>query len=250
MVTSQPKESGDLEYLNNDIETPISEHLVELQQRFLVSLIFVLALSVGCLVLIKPIVELIQHPATGVKFLQFSPGEYFFTTVKLAFYSGFLISFPFTLYQVILFILPGLSFSERRTFLPILAGSVFLFSLGVIFSYQALIPAALKFFLSYSEGTIEPLWSFDQYCEFIISLLFLSGLAFQLPVAQVLLGMFGLVTSQMLLKNWKFVVVGSTIVGATLTPSTDPVTQLLLSSAILLLFFLGVGVVFITEKMN
>lgn len=250
MATSQLKESNSFEYQSTDIETPISEHLIELQQRVLVSLMIALLSSMGCLALIKPIVEVIQFPAVGVKFLQFAPGEYFFTTVKLAFYVGFLVSFPFTLYQVILFIFPGLSFSERRTFLPLLGGSVILFSLGLAFSYYALIPAALKFFLSYSEGTIEPLWSFEQYCEFVISLLFLSGLAFQLPIFQILLGMLGLVNSDFLLQNWKFVIVASTIIGAVLTPSTDPITQILLSGAILLLFFLGAGIVFLTEKMS
>lgn len=217
MATSSSVELNDLANSSNDIETPISEHLVELQQRVLVSLLVTFFFSLFCLTLIKPIVFLIQSPAVGVKFLQFAPGEYFFTTVKLAFYSGFLISFPFTLYQIILFVLPGLSFSERRTFVPILVGSVVLFALGVCFSYYALIPAALKFFIAYSEGTIEPLWSFEQYCEFIISLLFLSGLAFQLPIAQVLLGMLGVINSRLLLQNWKFVVVGATIIGATLT---------------------------------
>jgi sec-independent protein translocase protein TatC len=111
-----------------------------------------------------------------------------------------------------------------------------------LFSYYTLIPAALNFFLTYSDEVIEPFWSFDQYFEFILVLFYSTGLAFQIPIIQVLLGLLNIVSVKQMLGAWRYIILFSTIIGAVLTPSTDPLTQLLLSLAILLLYFSGLGI--------
>jgi sec-independent protein translocase protein TatC len=117
-----------------------------------------------------------------------------------------------------------------------------LFGLGLLFSYYSLIPAALNFFLTYSDEVIEPLWSFDQYFEFILVLFYSTGLAFQIPIIQVLLGLLNIVSVKQMLGAWRYIILLSTVLSAILTPSTDPLTQLLLSLAILLLYFSGLGI--------
>jgi len=117
-----------------------------------------------------------------------------------------------------------------------------------MFSYYALIPAALNFFLNYSDQVIEPFWSFNQYFEFILVLFYSTGLSFQIPIVQILLGLLNIVSAEQMLSVWRYIILVSTIIGAVLTPSTDPLTQLLLALAILLLYFSGAGILFLIKK--
>jgi sec-independent protein translocase protein TatC len=118
-----------------------------------------------------------------------------------------------------------------------------LFAGGIAFAYYALVPAALNFFISYGEGVVEQMWSIERYFEFVLLLLFSTGLAFQIPIIQLLLGALGIVSSAQMLTGWRFVILASAVLGAVLTPSTDPVTQSLLAGAVLSLYFGGIGLV-------
>merc|ERR1712113_1380169 len=175
-------------------------------------------------------------------------GEYFISTVKISFYTGLLFGSPFAVGQIILFLLPGLTEKETKIILPLLLSSLVLFGTGLVFSYYVLIPAALNFFLTYSDEVIEPLWSFDQYFEFILVIFYSTGLAFQIPIIQILLGLLNIVSPKQMLDSWRYIILISTIIGAILTPSTDPLTQILLSVAILLLYFSGVGILLLLKK--
>ncbi len=219
------------------------DHLEELRMRIFYSLIAVLAGIILCFWQVNRIVTLLEIPAQGVKFLQLSPGEYFFVSLKVAGYSGIVIASPFILYQVVLFVLPGLTRRERRLIGPLVLGSSVLFFAGLFFAYFALIPAALNFFISYGADVVEQLWSIDRYFEFVLLLLFSTGLAFQIPVVQLLLGLLGIVSSKQMLSGWRYVLLGAAVLGAVLTPSTDPITQSLLGGAVLFLYFGGIFMV-------
>ena len=230
------------------LELPFSEHITELRQRSFHVIWLILFLTILTFVEVKFLVKLLELPVNNVKFFQLSPGEYFISTVKISFYSGLLFGSPFIISQVVLFLLPGLTKQETKIILPLLLSSFCLFSLGLIFSYYILIPAALNFFLNYSDEVIEPFWSFEQYLEFILVLFYSTGIAFQIPIIQILLGLLNIVSIKQMLDSWKYIILFSTIIGAILTPSTDPFTQLLLSVAILLLYFSGVGILFLMKK--
>jgi sec-independent protein translocase protein TatC len=227
----------------NDVEMSLFDHLDELRQRLFYSVIAVGVGIISCFVVVKHIVELLEIPAQGAKFLQLSPGEYFFVSMKVAGYSGLLLASPFILYQIIMFVTPGLTRRERRLMAPIVLGSSVLFFAGLGFAYIALIPAALNFFINYGADVVEQLWSIDRYFEFVLLLLFSTGLAFQVPVLQLLLALLGIVDSDTMVKGWRYVLLGAAILGAVLTPSTDPVTQSLLGGAVLFLYFGGIGLV-------
>lgn len=232
----------------NDSEMTIAEHFQELRQRVLFSiLIFFIATAVN-FVYIEPIVGFLQLPADGIKFLQLGPGEYFFSTMKIAFYLGIVLSSPFFVYQLILFITPGLTRKESLVIIPLLISSVSLFLSGLGFSYFILIPAALKFLINYGSNLVQPLWSFEQYFDFILVLLISTGLVFQIPIIQVVLGLLKLCSSAQMFAIWRYILVLSTVVGAVLTPSTDPITQLAMSSAALVLYFVGILLMYTVEK--
>jgi len=236
-------ETDPLDDLPDEVEMSLFDHLEELRQRIFYALIAAAVGIVGCFIVVKPIVQLLEVPAQGVKFLQLAPGEYFFVSIKVAGYSGLLVASPFILYQIIQFVLPGLTRRERRFIGPIVLGSSFLFAAGLAFAYVALIPAALNFFINYGEDVVEQLWSIDRYFEFVLLLMFSTGLAFQIPVIQLLLGLIGIVSSAQMLSGWRYVILVAAVLGAVLTPSTDPLTQSLLGGAILGLYFSGIGFV-------
>ena len=230
------------------LELPFSEHIEELRQRFFLLFWIILVLTGLAFIEVKSLVQILEFPISNVKFFQLSPGEYFISTIKISFYTGLLFSSPFIIGQLILFLLPGLTKKETRVILSLLSGSLVLFGLGLAFSYYTLIPAALNFFLNYSEEVLEPLWSFDQYFEFILVLFYSTGLAFQIPILQILIGLLNIVSVNQMLRAWRYIILLSTIFGAVLTPSTDPLTQLLLSLAILLLYFIGLGILFLLKN--
>ena len=230
------------------LELPFSEHVEELRQRLFLIAGIILVFTGFAFVEVKSLVKILELPITNVKFFQVSPGEYFISTLKIAFYTGFLFSSPMIIGQLILFLLPGLTKKETKVILPLLISSLVLFGLGLAFSYYTLIPAALNFFLNYSEEVLEPFWSFDQYFEFILVLFYSTGLAFQIPILQILVGLLNIVSPKQMLSAWRYIILISTVLGAILTPSTDPLTQLLLSMAILLLYFSGLGILFLIKN--
>ncbi|CAM8876504.1 unnamed protein product [Rhodiola kirilowii] len=235
----------DKELLPDDKEMSLFDHLEELRQRIFVSVLAVGAAMLGCFAFSKDLILILEAPVKtqGVKFLQLGPGEFFFTTLKVSGYSGLLLGSPIILYEIIAFVLPGLTKAERRFLGPIVLGSSVLFYAGITFSYLVLTPAALNFFVSYAEGAVESFWSIDQYFEFVLVLMFSTGLSFQVPVIQLLLGQVGLVTGDQMLSIWRYVVVGAVVAAAVLTPSTDPLTQVLLAGPLLGLYLGGAWVV-------
>ncbi|CAL4917581.1 unnamed protein product [Urochloa decumbens] len=189
------------ELLPDDKEMSIFDHLEELRERIFISVLAVGAAILGCFVFSKDLILLLEAPVTvqGVRFLQLSPGEFFFTTIKVSGYCGLLLGSPIILYEIIAFVLP--------------------------------------------DGAVESLWSIDQYFEFILVLMFSTGLSFQVPVIQLLLGQVGLVSGDQMLSIWRYVVVGAVVAAAVLTPSTDPLTQMLLAGPLLGLYLGGAWMV-------
>ena len=246
----EPKQSppDPAEAFPDEVEMTLIEHLEELRTRLFASVIAVVVCILACFVVVKPIVEILEMPAHGVTFLQLAPGEYFFVSMKVAAYSGLLLATPFLIYQIARFVLPGLSVKERQILGPIVIGSSVLFLGGLVFAHQLLIPAALNFFISYGEGIVDQAWSIDRYFEFVLLLLFSTGLAFQVPILQGILGAAGLVNSGQMLSAWRYVIFGAVIAGAILTPSTDPLTQSLLAGAVTFLYFLGIVLVKVMGK--
>lgn len=231
-----------------EVDMTLVDHLEELRNRVLRSLLAVVLGAAACLVFVKPLVKLLEVPAHGIRFLQLAPGEFLFVSIKVAGYAGLTLALPYVLYEVLAFVLPGLTRQERRLVAPAVAGSAVLFAAGLAFAWWALVPAALTFLVNYGADVVEPSWSIERYLDFVLLLMVATALAFQLPVLQLLLGALGLIKARTMLAAWRWVVVVAAIAGAVLTPSTDPVTMLLLSGAITALFLLGVALVALTER--
>jgi len=234
----------------NDVEMPLVDHLEELRKRVLKSLLAVVLAAGIALASIKPLVRFLEVPAGSIHFLQVAPGEFLFVSIKVAGYAGLTAALPFILFQGLAFVLPGLTKRERRLIAPAVAASGLLFLAGLFFAWWTLAPAALKFLVSYGSDVVEPLWSIERYLDFVLLLMVATGLAFQLPVLQLLLGILGLAHWKSMLASWRWVVITAAIAGAVLTPSTDPITMLLLATAITSLFLIGVGLLALIDQFN
>ena len=232
----------------NSNDMPILQHLEELRKRAILSLLVFVIITCICFLKIKKIIYLLQKPAIGIKFLQLAPGEYLFSSIKIAIYTGFLLSIPFTIYQIMRFIMPGLTSKETQYIVPIILSSIILFSTGIFFSYQVLAPAAIHFFIQYGADMIEPIWSLEEYFNFILLLIFSTGISFQIPIIQILLGISKIISSDQMLIYWKYIIFIATILGAIITPSTDPITQIFTSTAIILLYFSGCFILKLLNK--
>nr|WGH12966.1 Sec-independent protein translocase componentTatC [Echinothamnion sp.] len=228
---------------DKDKYMPIVEHLNELRTRLFSSFIVFIIASIICIIYTKEITLFLQRPAVGIKFLQLAPGEYLFVSVKLSIYSAIIVTSPFSIYQILQFILPGLTKKESSYLIPVMTSSIILFFIGTFFSYIFLIPITLKFLINYGSELIEPIWSFDEYFNFITLIILSTGLCFQIPIIQILLGITDIVNWKNMLNKWKYITFIATIVGAFITPSTDPITQICMTMTILTLYFGGIFIV-------
>lgn len=233
-----------------EVQMSLVEHLEELRRRVLRSLLAVVVGAAICLVGVRPLVKLLEVPAEGIRFLQLAPGEFLFVSLKVAGYAGLTLALPYVLFEVLAFVLPGLSRRERRLVAPAVAASTVLFAAGLAFAWWALVPAALRFLVSYGADVVEPIWSIERYLDFVLLLMVATALAFQLPVLQLLLGALGLIDWRTMLGAWRWVVLAAALAGAVLTPSTDPITMLLLTGAITALYLLGVVLVALAEGLR
>ena len=247
----------------DDIEAskaPLLEHLVELRQRLVRSIIAIAIAFVVCFYFADDIFNLLIIPyerAAGterdIRLIFTAPQEYFFTQMKLALFGALFLAFPIIANQIYKFVAPGLYKHERHAFLPYLVATPVLFAMGAALVYFIVMPLALGFFLSLEQGpgegraVIELLPKVNEYLGLIMTLLFAFGLVFQLPVVLTLLARAGIVDAAGLKKKRKYAVVMAFVASAVLTPP-DPISQLGLAVPTLLLYELSIQAVRLVEK--
>ena len=244
----------------DDREMPLLEHLIELRNRLMYS---AAALILGFLVcyffadkiyafLVQPLAS-IYEGETGRRMIYTGLTEAFFTYLKVAFFAGAFLTFPFIASQLWMFIAPGLYRNEKQAFLPFLIATPILFFLGGAMVYYLIFPLAWQFFLSFETPGIDGALPIQlearvsEYLDLVMKLIFAFGLCFQLPVALTLMGRAGLVTSEGLARNRKYAIVGVFIVAAVLTPP-DIISQIGLGLPIILLYEISIQMVRMAEK--
>ena len=227
-----------------DEKAPLLDHLRELRDRLLVS---VLAVLVGFLLcygfaehifafLVRPLREVIGPDA---KMIYTGLHEAFFTYLKVSFFAGVFLALPVVFVQFWRFVAPGLYHHEKRTFLPFLVITPFLFFLGGGLAYQFVFPLAFKFFLGFTTPNIEALPSLKEYLSLVISLIFAFGLVFELPVGLLLLIKAGAISTASLVDKRKYTIVIAFVVAALLTPP-DPFTQVFLAIPIMAMYEISI----------
>ncbi len=225
-------------------EQPFLSHLVELRDRLLRSVVVVLVIFLGLFSFANDLYHLLAAPllaklpegqtmiATGV----ISP---FLTPFKLALVASIFLAMPFILYQVWAFIAPGLYRHEKRIAFPLLVSSVFLFYLGMAFAYYVVFPLVFGFMATTTPEGVVQAPDISQYLDFVLKLFFAFGVAFEVPIATILLVLAGVTTPESLTAKRPYIIVAAFVIGMLLTPP-DVISQTLLAVPMWLLFEIGV----------
>lgn len=236
----------------DDRALPITDHLTELRRRIAWT---VGAISLGAMVsfnFAEQIFGFLLAPATealGAKNSQLqaiAPTEIFFTYIKCAVLSGFVLALPVTFWQLWSFIAPGLYDNERRAIYPFVICSTGLFASGAIFGYLVVFPIVFQFFNSWDNEWVVSAWTMREVFSLTTRLFLAFGIAFELPLFVFFLAMTGIVSAKQLLKGTPYAVVAMFILGAILTPP-DFVSQVLLAGPMILLYLLGVAVAWVFD---
>lgn len=222
-------------------KTSLAEHLIELRRRLIICFVAVFMGFGICYVFIEPIFAMLSKPLEavlppGTSLIFTSYPEAFFTYVKLAFTCGVFVGSPVILYQIWAFVAPGLYEHEKRWTLPFVVCSSFLFVGGAIFGYMVVFPTAFKFFAGYSGESLRLLPNVSEYFTLTIRLLLGFGVAFELPVFIVFLGLIGLLDAHILRKYRKYAILMVFVVAAILTPTPDVINQILMAGPLLFLY--------------
>lgn len=222
-----------------DKKLTMLEHLEELRKRIIVIAVSVLLASIISYIYIDKITDIFLKPAQGMDFVYLNPSELFLTYITIALTMGIVISTPIILYQIWVFVKPGLKKKERLYLSLSLIMAIFFFIIGVAFSYFVIIPITIKFFVGISRDEILPFFSIKSYVSFCSSIFFSFGLTFQLPILIMLLTQLNLITPMLLKKARKYLVLLIFIVAAVLTPP-DVISQVLMALPLWLLLELSI----------
>jgi sec-independent protein translocase protein TatC len=247
---------------NEQNQSLISEHLLELRSRIIKSLIFfVLAFIISYInadkiydFLLQPYVKALGSDGVANKRLIFTAlQETFVTYLKLSFFSALFFSFPIFLIQIWKFIAPGLYSNEKKAILPFMIATPVLFLLGAFLAYQFIMPLAIKFFLSFESLTsqtsmpIQLEAKVSEYLSLIMIFMIAFGLSFELPVLLILLATVGFVDSKYLSERRRYIIVIIFIVAAIITPP-DPISQIGLAIPLMLLYEISILIIKYLEK--
>jgi sec-independent protein translocase protein TatC len=216
------------------------EHLDEVRQRILYCVVALVIGIIPCLVFANTIFDLLLIPAPdGFQPVFTEMTEMLFTYFKVALVGGMSLAMPVFIYQVLRFVAPALTSSEKRYMYLVAPAALIFFVAGLAFSYYVLIPFSVKYLLTFS-GIAAPMIKIGNYISFITSLLLWVGVAFETPLVMYFLAKLRVVDAKKLGRFRKYAILGVFVVAAIITPTPDPMTQTLVAVPLYLLYELGV----------
>jgi sec-independent protein translocase protein TatC len=224
----------------------LGEHLAELRQRFLIIAVCITVVAILGFIFYSHLLSILQNPYCRAsprqcKFLVTNPLDGLNLRVKIALFSGVVISSPVILWEVWRFITPGLKAKERRYAIPFVGASLFFFTAGMVLAYFSF-AQAISWLKAIGGKTLLTEYNPNQYLTLFLLMLFIFGIAFLFPVVLVALEMIGVVTPKRLLKSWRYATIIIVIVAAVITPSSDPLSMLALALPLIFFYFGAIGV--------
>lgn len=254
----------------DDTGAPLMEHLAELRNRLINSVLAFLVGMVICFAFWNPVFNFLTQPICnalsdrqqdcGLILIKLQEG--FFVAVRIAMMGGFVLSFPIIGYQMWRFVAPGLYRSEKNAFLPFLIASPVMFFIGAAFAYYAVLPLAFDFFLGFQQGGLAPdeevevatgmagitfQGSVEEYLALTTKFIIAFGMCFQLPVLLTLMGKAGMVSAEGMRSVRKYAIVGILVLAAIVTPP-DVITQIILFAVVYGLYEISILLVQRVEK--
>jgi len=234
----------------------LKPHLIELRKRLGLSVLAIFIAFIIAFVFHENILEWITAPlndalaqvakiskkaADGMVTTN-QVGGAFFVALKVSFFAGLLGALPIILYQIWLFVAPGLYSNEKKMILPFVVGGTLMFFIGVLFAYYVVTPFGFQFLITFGSFLYTPLINIEDYVGFFTKIMMGFGLAFELPVFAYFLALLGLVTDRTLIDFFKYAILIIFVVAALLTPP-DILTQLLMAAPLVLLYGVSILIV-------
>lgn len=229
-------------------------HLIELRNRLLKIVLGFVLVFIGLFPFANKIYALLAAPMLaklpeGGQMIATAVTTPFFVPMKVAMMTAFIISLPHTLYQIWAFVAPGLYSHEKKLMVPVIAASTLLFIIGMAFAYFAVFPTVFGFIVGSAPVGVAVMTDIGEYLDFVMTLFMAFGLAFEVPIAVVLVARFGWVSVAQLKEARSYVIVGAFILGAIFTPP-DIISQFMLAVPLWLLYELGILVAQYTTPKN
>ncbi len=222
-------------------EMPLSDHLQEFRKRLIICLIAVAAASAGAYYFVDDIIAVVSAPAGRLYFL--NPTEVFFTYIQVAVFAGVLAALPVICYELWSFIRPALLPGERAAVFWLIPAAVILFYAGLAFSYYAVLPAAVHFFMGFASDSLQPMFSLNAYLSFFIAFMLPFGAVFELPLLLFFLAKIGVISSNFLREKRRILIVAAFLFAAVVSPTTDVFTQVMIAVPMILLYEISIFLV-------
>lgn len=233
----------------HELRMTLFEHLGELRKRVFRALLAVIAGTLVGIAIAAPVLEYLIQPY-GRELSALGPTEPVVAYFRVSLLIGGIIAIPVVTYQLLMFILPGLTRKESRILLLALPAITLLFLIGAVFAWFVLIPPALGFLEGFQPTLFKPEWTADLYLSFITALIFWMGVAFETPLVFFVLALLGVVQPGVLMRNWRIAIVGAAIAAAMITPTVDPVNMSLVMGPLLTLYLLSILLVYVGNRIN
>ncbi len=230
------------------------DHLEELRKRIIHSII---AVAIGCAacwgyreriygVMQKPIIDALRANGLDEKLVYLNPTEPFNLYLKIAALAGLFLTSPYVLYQLWMFISPGLYRREKRYIVPFMVSTITLFSGGGYFGYRIVYPRVLKFLLEFSHQ-FHPMITIGEYTQLFLSVVLGMGLIFEMPILVFFLAFMGILSPGFMLKNFRYAILIIFVIAAIVTPTPDVVNMCIFAAPMLGLYGVSVGVAWLVH---
>jgi sec-independent protein translocase protein TatC len=216
----------------------IIEHFEELRKSIIISVVAILVAAVVCYNYNEQLLRVVTMPLTSINQRLIVTGitEAFFVKLQLSILAGLVVSFPIVAWAIWRFLKPALFPHERKYIYVLFPVTLFLFAAGVLFSYFAILPLVLKFFVYVAGENLETMFKVDQYVSFVMSFSIPFGIVFELPVITFFLTKIGVIKPGMLSKNRKYALLIIVIAAGALTPGPDPISQIMMAVPMYILY--------------
>jgi len=227
------------------------DHLEELRRRIVYSIAAVALGFFACWwkvekiydIMQRPIMDALRNNGMAEKLVYLNPTEPFNLYLKIAALAGLFLTSPFVLYQVWMFISPGLYRNEKRYVVPFMVSTIALFSAGGYFGFKIVYPAALNFLISFGKQ-FQPMITIKEYTELFLSIILGMGLIFEMPILVFFLALMGIVTAGWMWKNFRYSILIIFIVAAIVTPTTDILNMCIFAAPMIALYALSIGIAY------
>ena len=230
------------------------DHLEELRKRLVYSIVAVIVGTAVCwgyreriyAVMQKPIMDALRAHGLAEKLVYLNPTDPFNLYLKIAALAGLFLTSPYVLYQVWMFISPGLYRNEKRYVVPFMVSTIMLFTLGGYFGYRIAYPRALDFFIGFS-GQFQPMITVGEYTSLFLSIVLGMGLIFEMPILVFFLAFMGIMSPSFMLKNFRYAILVIFILAAIVTPTPDVVNMCVFAAPMLALYAVSIGVAWLVH---